>query len=182
MVNGMRILLRTTVSLALLGALTGCGGASHPGAATPSPTAMTTAQLAAIGARWAQCLRDHGLTGFPDPTFHDGTMGFTVTGSGPDIKQLLASNPAAQAACHSIMDELPPGNRGNSGPSQQDLVHLRDFARCMRAHGIPEWPDPKPDGTFPLIGTPLAAEGKSARVLAGMQACKQYWSGGINGS
>jgi hypothetical protein len=30
------------------------------------------------------------------------------------------------------------------------------------------------------MGTPLAAEGKSARLLAVFQACAKYWDGGIS--
>ena len=40
--------------------------------------------------------------------------------------------------------------------------------------------DPKADGSFPVAGTPLAAEGKSARLLAVFQACSKYWDGGIS--
>jgi hypothetical protein len=37
-----------------------------------------------------------------------------------------------------------PSAGGSSG-YQQDLA----FAHCMRAHGVPGWPDPLPDGGFP---------------------------------
>jgi len=40
--------------------------------------------------------------------------------------------------------------RSGSGSSgyQQDLA----FAHCMRAHGVPDFPDPLPDGGFPRTG------------------------------
>jgi ABC-type sugar transport system ATPase subunit len=47
------------------------------------------------------------------------------------------------------------------------------FAACMRQHGVPDWPDPKADGTFPFVGTALEREGKSPRVLAAARACRQ---------
>jgi hypothetical protein len=39
--------------------------------------------------------------------------------------------------------------------------------------------DPNADGRFPISGTPLESEGKSARVLAAMDACKPHWDKGI---
>jgi hypothetical protein len=72
---------------------------------------------------------------------------------------------------------MPASTRHGQPPSAQDMANLRHFAQCMRDNGIPEWPDPKPDGTFPIIGTPLEAEGKSQRVLGGMNACQQYAEG-----
>jgi hypothetical protein len=43
----------------------------------------------------------------------------------------------------------------------------------MREHGVPEWPDPKADGTFPIVGTEIEREGKSPRVVRAGQACKE---------
>jgi hypothetical protein len=44
---------------------------------------------------------------------------------------------------------------------------------------VPQWPDPSADGSFRIAGTPLGTEGKSARILAAQQACRQYWDKGI---
>jgi hypothetical protein len=52
----------------------------------------------------------------------------------------------------------------------------------MRDNGVPDWPDPKSDGTFPLVGTPLGTEGKSQRIITGQQACARYWDRGIDAS
>jgi hypothetical protein len=65
-----------------------------------------------------------------------------------------------------------PGDREHPTPSAADLAKLKAYAKCMREHGIPDFPDPKADGTFPIIGTPLEHEGKSERVLSAMDACK----------
>jgi hypothetical protein len=83
-----------------------------------------------------------------------------------------------QGACESILQRLP-ASALQKPASAADLQHLRQFANCIRQHGIPNWPDPRPDGTFPLVGTPLAQEGKSPRWLAADRACQQYWSRGL---
>jgi hypothetical protein len=90
---------------------------------------------------------------------------------------------AVQDACVSILQRLPASmQHQNRNPTAEELAKLRQFSQCMRQHGVPDWPDPRSDGTFPIVGTPLAAEGKSQRILDGRQACDQYFSGGIDAS
>jgi hypothetical protein len=38
----------------------------------------------------------------------------------------------------------------------------------MRGHGFPDWPDPKPDGTFPAAQLPSM---KTPALISAMQAC-----------
>lgn len=166
----------------LLATLAACGsGSAHPAA---SPSTMTNAQILAIGREAAQCMREHGVPDFPDPVVdRDGHLQLPEGPAGDRAKQELNNNPAAQAACEPILSRLPAAARQDSGTvSAQDLENLKKFAQCIRQNGIPEFPDPKADGTFPIAGTPLEAEGKSDRLRHAMDACKQYWDKGIRGS
>ncbi len=82
-------------------------------------------------------------------------------------------------------DRIPPavlndsGNQDHGGPTAADVPKLRVFAKCMRDNGVPDWPDPKADGSFPSQGNPIVTEGKSPRVRAGLDACRKYWDGGF---
>ena len=172
------------LAVLLLATLAACGsgsGGRHPAA---SPTTMTNAQILAIGREAAQCMRQHGVPDFPDPVVdHDGHLQLPQGVSGDHAKQELAANPAAQQACEPILSRLPAGAvQDNGNPSAQDIENLKKFAQCIRQNGIPEFPDPKADGTFPIHGTPLETEGKSPRFRNAMDACKQYWDKGIRGS
>ena len=72
-------------------------------------------------------------------------------------------------------DDDPSGGDGDR-PSQQEMEDaMLAYAKCMREQGIDGFPDPKPDGTFPLLGTPLENEGKSERVLTALEACKHLY-------
>ena len=51
-----------------------------------------------------------------------------------------------------------PASAQDNGVSAADLEHIRRYAGCLRQHGMPTWPDPKPDGSFPVVGTPLAGQ------------------------
>jgi hypothetical protein len=180
-----RLIIQLSPVVLALALLTGCSSGSPSGSASPSPTAMTNEQILAIGREAARCMREHGVPDFPDPVVdQQGHLQLPQDASGARAKQELESNPEAQRACEPILDRLPQGGPGASnGPvTQEDLANLVKFAQCVRQNGVPEWPDPKPDGSFPIMGTPLATEGKSARLVGAWQACKQYWDKGIVGS
>jgi hypothetical protein len=51
-----------------------------------------------------------------------------------------------------------------------DIVTLRAFAVCMRAHGLSDWPDPTPDGHFPLPGRYAPPNGNEL-IEAPLRAC-----------
>ena len=54
------------------------------------------------------------------------------------------------------------------------------FARCMRAHGVPSFPDPDSQGHFPPMTSP---SDQSKRVsLSAQAACKQLLPGGGAGT
>lgn len=138
---------------------------------------MTDAQILAIAHEAAQCIRAHGVPDFPEPVLENGRLTIPGGDPGPGADQALE-------ACRSIVDRLPPSVIGEGeGPvSVEDLQNLRKFAACMRQNGMPDWPDPKDDGSFPISGTAIEAEGKSDRFMRATQACRQHWDKGIRGS
>jgi len=165
-------------------ALTGCGGtrsgaggSGTGGSGTGGGQAQSVQQQSqTIWLRFARCARSHGAPDFPDPNVNSqGHASF------PDAGQVKQEALRVQGACGAILRQLPASAR-NSPVTAAQLRQLKAFARCMRQHGVPGWPDPKPDGTFPIAGTPLGAEGKTGPVLSGMQACRYTYSGGISAS
>jgi hypothetical protein len=180
----MRTILRCAAALALF-ALGACSG----GGATPSPaqSTMSDAEILAIGKQAAQCVRENGVPGFPDPYVENGHLKLTEDQE-REIEGKFSQQVLDQAvqACQSILDRLPDsalrdseGGGNDQVPGPGDVEALRKFAQCMRENGLPEFPDPKADGSFPVRGTAIETEGKSDRMIAGMQACQQYWSGGL---
>jgi len=81
-----------------------------------------------------------------------------------------------QQACQSIASRLPPDVQNSPPPTARSMQALVRFARCMRSHGVPNWPDPNALGEFPLT-TQMASQFKSAdRPATG--ACIRYVPGG----
>lgn len=76
------------------------------------------------------------------------------------------------AACGS--SPAPAG----SAAGNQDLVKLEDYAKCMRSHGIADFPDPQPNpggqgGSFSLNGGPGSdLDRNDPRFQAAERACE----------
>jgi len=165
------------LTMALAAGCSNGGSAAAPGGA-PSPTtsADAAADFAArsldVGLRFAQCARDHGDADFPDPVVNEGALVWPNIAKG-DIE-------AAEVHCAQIIRELSTIPQVADPPSAETLQHMRQFAECMRANGAPDWPDPKADGTFPLLGTTLAGMARYSgetvpqHLTDARQACLQF--------
>jgi hypothetical protein len=111
-------------------------------------------------------MRSHGLLGFPDPS----SGGRLSLGSGvdPSSRQFQA----AQQICKSL---LPAGGSslhaqsGSGSLTPQKQRQLLAFARCMRTHGEPNFPDPTSQG----IALSGGIDPKSAQFRAATQACSK---------
>jgi hypothetical protein len=165
---------RFLLAVVLATALASCRGPASPAAA---PTNDLNAELA-LARQFVACGRNHGFGALTDPSITSGKIDFTH--NDPAAKQAL-QDIAQVPECKAILDQIPDTSYNEHPvPDASQMQALLAFAQCMRDHGVPEWPDPKPDGTFPIVGTPLEGEGKSGRFLAADDACKQYYGGSVN--
>lgn len=181
--GGRRLIARAMLAAVLVAApvLTACGshGTASPGA---SPSTMSDAQILALGRQLAQCFRDHGVPGLPDPSVENGRL-ILPSGAADNIPD--AQGNAAMAACKSIADQLPASALGDKGDASRapvtaaDLAKMRQYAQCIRQHGISDFPDPRADGVFDLAGTSLANDPKSQRMRDANDACRQYETGNM---
>jgi hypothetical protein len=125
-------------SLALLAA--GCGSSSPASPNTGSPASFTTAAF-----RYSSCMRDHGLPSFPDPTMtdHNGQqVAYLATPSS------LVASPAFKAAnkvCQKILAPVLDTTQNLAAQAAREQ-HMAAFAKCMRSHGVPDFPDPTNQG------------------------------------
>jgi hypothetical protein len=165
--------------------LTGCSGGAGAGSNAGATGATGTAgarsggqqQARTVWLEYARCVRAHGFPAFPDPRI-DG-QGHADFGRSPQIK---SAGQQAQAACGGILSHLPATAQGDS-PVTPGMLHEEQlFAACVRRHGLTDWPDPRPDGSFPLHGTPYVSLRKSPAEVAAFAACRQYDNfGGVKG-
>ena len=84
---------------------------------------------------YARCMRAHGVPDFPDPNSNGQ---FNV-----DPHSASSQETAADHACHHL---LTTGRQANAAQQQHMLGQLVKYAQCMRAHGVPNFPDPDTSG------------------------------------
>jgi hypothetical protein len=155
--------------------------ASAAPAASPSPSANAggaggyEARLLTWGRQLAQCARSHGIPNFPDPRVirnGDGVQDADFPGI-PKTDLVRA-----QETCVTVMRRHPQAPPPTRPPAAATLRHMRQFAACMRQHGAGPFPDPKANGTFPILGTQFASLAPYANrpVPAALQnALDQCW-------
>ncbi len=115
---------------------------------------------------FAQCVRSHGVPGFPDP--QNGH--FLISGSDQ-------SNPAFNSAVQACQHLLGPGGvSGGSGGSNNS--QLLSFAHCMQTHGVPQFPDPTANGG---IGLPQGVNPNSPQFQKAWQECQSKLPGKLQG-
>ena len=122
------------------------GGSSTARASALSLSANTQKALA-----YSRCMRSHGAPTFPDPN---------SSGALPKVSNQELNSPQFQSAERACQRLLPAGTNDQFPPGevQQLLIGMLGFSRCMRSHGVPNWPDPTTDAEgrpeFPLSHIP----------------------------
>jgi hypothetical protein len=122
-----------------------CQGGGSPdadGSSSAAPGSGGAGAQQRSGPAYAQCMRQNGVANFPDP-------------QGPNQDQFQISGPVrnnpnfqkASQACAALRPQQSAG--GGAGGQQQQLLA---FAQCMRANGVPQFPDPGSDGGVRIGG------------------------------
>lgn len=170
--NGMRRPLAGLGLIALIAVIGGCGSSSPAGASSGDSTASagnSTPAHAQTAVNFAECMRRNGVSQFPDPD-SSGKLTVDAVANGSGLDPNTPAFAQAISACKALE---PAGFTGTKRSSQQQQAALR-FAQCIRAHGVPDFPDPLPDG--PLVDTnriPSAAgPGGMNALQTAMQNCR----------
>ncbi len=90
---------------------------------------------------YSQCIRSHGVPNFPDPVqTPSGGYGYRTAGIDPNS----AAFQGALQACKALPS--PWNSTGQQlSPAQQQA--WLNWAQCIRAHGVPDFPDPTFSGS-----------------------------------
>jgi hypothetical protein len=169
-----RIALAMIVGLPLLAAA--CGGAGSSvaqlgatatqGNSSSNSAAASTPANGAVA--FAACMRSHRLPNWPDPN-RSGV--FDKTKLTP--QKLGASTSRIQAAQTACQHLLPGSGAPNLARVQQMRLQGLAFSRCVRNHGVQNFPDPGTDGRIPDPATVGIDQG-SPVFEAANQACGKY--------
>lgn len=158
------LLAAAGVAIALLAAA--CGSGDAPA------LAGTTAYQKALA--YAQCMRAHGEPSYPDPTSNGG---FLINGQKDHLNgQLMQS---ANKTCQHLLPKSAPMT---AAQQRQATAQALKYVACMRAHGIPNMPDPQVNAQgirFSIGGRGGKGPPPNSPILRNaMQACQKLLPGG----
>jgi len=150
------------IAVAVLGgaAIAGCGSTGTPSRATANARSGPGSTL-----EFSKCMRTNGVPNLPDP----GPGGYQTSG-------INLQSPAAERAFNVCAKY--PHQSGHPPPPTPESVRRQELllANCMRANGVPNFPDPDANGNiqFPLT-SPIPRSPAFQRAQSG--PCKKYVSG-----
>jgi hypothetical protein len=130
---GIAISALVVVSVGL--ALVALGAGDDP--TTPDPRASATEEAESAAFEFAECMRDHGIDDYPDPTVDaDGGIFFESIPGDPSSQQFQT----AEEACDPILEEARPSGAGESpvveggpvdaAPAGWERIEPRGDCRC----------------------------------------------------
>jgi hypothetical protein len=154
------LLAASAAALALTAA--GCGG-SGDSKSSSSGSNPTVEQAV----KYAQCMRENGVTNFPDP---DKNGRIVIAAGGPNKNDPQVKK--AQQTCKSLE---PPGLKDDPAKVAQAQQEWLKFAQCMRKNGIQDFPDPK-DGK--LLVPRDRIDTNSPQFKNALKACRNVSVGG----
>ncbi|MGH2998964.1 MAG: hypothetical protein ACRDNM_06660 [Gaiellaceae bacterium] len=112
-------------------------------------------------------MRSNGVSTYPDPS----SSGVLVKESLQQLGVSSSQFQSAQSACRHLLPN------GGSGPTATQVQQVRalslKFAQCVRAHGVPSFPDPDSTGRIPDPASVGINQG-SPKFEAANNACAKY--------
>ncbi len=148
---------------------------SGPGVANGAPpssanlAASPSSSASADPLAFARCMRAHGVQDFPDP---DSSGNFDLSGGG----DLNPTNPTYQAAAEACRSLGSAGKDSQPSLSSQQIAATVEFAKCMRNHGIRNYPDPDSSGHIPGVRH-VGVDPNSSQFHAAVSACEHLMRG-----
>ena len=170
-----RVAALSTVLVAATFFAAGCGskasGPTVPVAQKPSASSPASVDPKDVSMlNFSKCMRSHGVAKFPDP----GPDGQVDVQAGKDgIDPASQTFQSAEQACRPYQ----PG--GDSSQLAKDKANALKYAACMRANGVPKFPDPNAQGGLQMNGNDIGDPNSPAFKKA-LEACKNLQPGGAS--
>jgi hypothetical protein len=160
--------------------LAACGSSSNPN------SGLSASSKQSNGVALANCIRSHGVPNFPDPS-GNGHGGILIqqsdrSGSGPstEVNGVPVNAPAFKSAMQACRKYQP--NAGTPSPAKTARIKAKALAmsRCMRSHGVPNFPDPQFQSGGGGFGIRLGGAGvnpQSPAFQAAQKDCSSIFGG-----
>jgi hypothetical protein len=132
-------------------------------------------------------MRSHGVPNFPDPG-SNARGGLLIqasqragSGASMTVNGVSVNAPAFQSAMQTCRKDLPNGGTPSPAQTAKMKAAALAMARCMRSHGVPDFPDPVfqtgPNGGFGIrLGGPRLDKNSPA-FQAAQKVCQPLFGG-----
>jgi len=158
-----RLIAPLIVAVAFVAGIT---TACSSGTASSPSHATGRAHSAGGPLAFSACMRSHGVPSFPDPTSNGGISIQVQPGSGID-----PNSPAFQSAQRACQSLLPAGKTSGGSVSPAVRAQILRYAACIRAHGVPNYPDPTFNGNAVNFGNLSGINPNSPAYQSALRAC-----------
>ena len=160
--------------LALLTGACGASSANSTSTSTPSPGSFVSKAY-----EYSACMRDHGVTNFPDPKVSHNGNGQQIA-----IRAVGPNTPGFKTAAKACNGILPmPSNADLAAEAAHRRARTQDllsFARCMRGRGVNGFPDPGAEGQLTLqMITGAGIDLHAPQVAVAARACVPASNGAV---
>ena len=136
--------LAALAPIAMVALISACGSSAPAQTAVGSSGGAGSTAARAKAVKFAECIRSNGVIAFPDPDAA-GQFAYGIPSYSSPLNPSSAAWRKAIGACKSLE---PPGFMPTSFTPKQLAARLK-FAQCVRASGVPSFPDPTAHG--PLV-------------------------------
>jgi hypothetical protein len=183
----MKRILIAALAAATALALASCRGDSDDGegvaTAGGAPTSSATGNNSDAGAddgdmaekmrKFAACMRENGID-MPDPEVDSEGRVRMQIGQGPNEGGTPPDREKFEAAQQACKQYLPNGGEPPKMDPEQ-VEQARQFAKCMRENGVPDFPDPQADGSVRIEAGPGTGIRPDSQAFKDAHAkCEQY--------
>ncbi len=135
------------------GSSTGSGNGNGSSATTgSSSTRLPKGNPTKLLDEWAACMRSHGDTNQADPTITANKLIDIVDWNLSTPGGIYGTNKGGQGNsgpgqfCRAYLTAAQTALQGGQSPKPPSQAELLKFSECMRANGIPDFPDPTAGG------------------------------------
>ncbi len=139
--------MRFTIIISLLAAaalgLAACGSSSASGTATNASAGQSSDAGSSKTLEFASCMRSHGVSNFPDPTGGRLPLQIQQTPNSTTVNGVAVNGPAFQSAMQACRSYMPNAGTPSAAQTAEAKSQALAMSRCMRSHGVPNFPDPK---------------------------------------
>jgi hypothetical protein len=153
--------------------LAACGSAP-----TPSAGGSVYQRLVSMYVAYARCARSHGMPNLPDPQVDDQGNDYYPSldrqGRWSWPQSVLQGCAKVWDRVHAIRDQFDSQQTARQTHSITSRAQALAFARCIRAHGFPSFPDPNTNGATYAGALPpgFTKPNLSPQALAVINACR----------